>query len=331
LPTLSFHELESEIRGGRFQPVYLFWGPEEYLLRHALSLIKQKVPAPGTESFNCSEYTAPDLDAAEIVKSANTFPMMSPRRLVLVEDLDQLSPAGQDGLVSYAESPQQKTVLVLNAGTIDRLAGFSKRIAEHAWVVQFGKLKGAELERWALTYLSRRGFRIASQALARLNDLAGSDLATLVGEIDKLCLYAGEQKEISEADILTLVQASRQHGIFELTTAMGKRDRKLALKLLGNLLESGESALYIVTMMARHFRQLIIARELIAQGRSQEEVSRALQMKNDYFLPELMRHAKTMDRETARTLYRHVAHIDRRFKSSSPDERLLLEHLICSL
>ncbi|MGD0310003.1 MAG: DNA polymerase III subunit delta [Acidobacteriota bacterium] len=331
MQTLSFHELESEIRSGRFQPVYLFFGPEVYLLRDALSLLKQKVPAPGTESFNCSEYSAPDLDVAEIVESANTFPMMSPRRLVLVADLDQLSPAGQDALVSYAESPQQKTVLVLNAGSIDKLAGFTKRMAEHAWVVQFGKMKDADLEQWASSYLSRRGFRIASQSLARLVDLAGSDLAALVGELEKLCLYAGEQKEIKEADILTLVQASRQHGIFELTTAMGKRDRKLALKLLGNLLEAGEPALYVVTMMARHFRHLIIAKELISQGRSQQDISTALQWKNTYFLPELMRHAKAIDLETARTLYRHVARVDRKFKSSSPDERLLLEHLICSL
>jgi DNA polymerase-3 subunit delta len=331
LHTLSFHELESEIRGGRFQPVYLFYGPEEYLLRHTLSLMKQKVPAPGTESFNCSEYNAPDPDAAEIVKSASTYPMMSPRRLVLVADLDHLSADGQDALVSYAQDPQQKTVLVLNAGTIDKLAGFDKRIAEHAWVVQFGKLKGAELERWASTYLSRRGFRISSQSLALLVDLAGADLATLVCEIDKLCIYAGKQKEIKESDILTLVQASRQHGIFELTAAVGKRDHKRALKLLGNLLEAGESALYIVTMMAWHFRHLIIAKELISQGRDQQEVSKVLQMKNDYFLPELMRQAKAIDVETARTLYRHVARIDRRFKSSSPDERALLEHLICSL
>ena len=331
MPTLSFNELESEISGGRFQPVYLFFGPEEYLLRHALSVMRKKVPAPGTESFNCSEFSAPELDAAEIIESANTFPMMSPRRLVLVADLDQLSQSGQDRLAAYVESPQQKTVLVLNAGPSDHLAGFTKRVAEHAWVVQFGKMKGAELERWASAYLSRRGFRITSQSLAQLVDLAGSDLATLVGEIEKLCLYAAQQKEIKESDILALVQASRQYGIFELTTAMGKRDRKLALKQLGNLLEAGEPALYILTMMARHFRQLIIAKELISQGRNQQEVARALQMKSTYFLPELMRHAKAMDLETARNLYRHVARIDRRFKSSSPDERLLLEHLICSL
>jgi DNA polymerase-3 subunit delta len=331
LQTLSFHELESEIRGGRFQPVYLFFGPEEYLLRYALSLLKQKVPAPGTEPFNCSQYSAPDLDVAEIVEGANTFPMMSPRRLVLVSDLDQLSSAGQDALVSYAESPQQKTVLVLNAGTVDHLAGFNKRIAEHAWVVQFGKMKDADLERWASTYLSRRGFRIASQSLARLIDLAGSDLAALVSELEKLCLYAGEQKEIKESDILTLVQASRQYGIFELTTAVGKRDRKLALKLLGNLLETDDLALYIVTMMARHFRQIIVAKELISQGRSQQDILKALDWKNPYFLPELMRSAKAIDLETARSLYQHLARIDRRLKSTNPDKRLLLEHLICSL
>lgn len=330
LPTLTFDEFESEIMHGRFRPVYLLYGPEVYLLRRALSLLKEKVPDSKTQSFNLSEYSARDSGVEEIVKSANTFPMMSPRRLVLVTDIKLLPETGQQALAAYVDSPQEKTVLVLAGEEIDRRTGFYRRLLESVCVVEFEKLKGVALERWAATYISSKGNRIASSSLAKLVDLAGSDLFTLAGEIDKLCLYAGSQKEIKDQDISALVQASRQRGIFDLTGAMGRKDRKQALMLLGNLLEAGEPPLRVITMMARHFRHIIIAKELISEGRNLQDIGNALQSRG-YVLQELMKHAKSIDLDAARELYRRLALIDRSLKSTNPDERMLLEHLVCSL
>ena len=330
MPTLTFDELESELKRGRFCAVYLLYGPEEYLLRRAVSLFKEKVVPPEAMAFNFAECNGHDGDPARIVAEANTFPIMSPRRLVLVTEVENLNTEGHEALASYAGKPQEKTVLVLMAAELDRRTGFFKRMAERACVVELPRLKGAALERWAATFFSRRGFRISPAALAKLVDLAGSDLLTLSSEMEKLLLYSAKEKEIRDSAIDELIQGSRQHGIFELTSAMGRRDRKLALRLLGNLLEAGEPPLVIVTMMARHFRQMIIAKELLEAGRQAHEIGRATQVP-EFALPEFLRQVRAIEVETARKMYQRLARIDRSFKSSSPDERMLLEHLICSL
>ncbi|MBZ5496798.1 MAG: DNA polymerase III subunit delta [Acidobacteriia bacterium] len=330
MPTLTSDELDFDLDRGRFCPVYFFLGKEEYLLRTAISTLKAKAIAPEALAFNFVECSGRSTEGAKIVEEANTFPMMSPRRLVLVTDVDEMPAAGLEALAAYAGGPHEKTVLVLTAADFDRRTSFYKRMADCACVVEFAKLKEAALERWAGNFVSRRGYRIAPAALRRLVDLAGSDLLTLINEIEKLILYAGKEKEIQESAVDTLVPASREHGIFELTAALGRRDRKAALRLLGNLLEAGEAPLVIVSMMARHFRQILIAKELLAEGCGPREISRAAQVP-EFILSDFLRQAKALEPEMARNMYQRLAHIDRSFKSSRPDERLLLEQLVCSL
>jgi DNA polymerase-3 subunit delta len=330
LAILSFDELEPELAAGRFHTIYLFHGPEEYLLRRAIALLKEKAIPLEMLSFNFAQYDGQDADVADIIERANTFPMMSARRLVLVTQVDKLAAAGHEALAAYCGAPQQRTVLVLAAAELDRRSPFYKRMAEYACVVEFPKLKEAALERWAGGFFSRCGFHIAPPALRKLIDLAGSDLLSLANEIEKLILYSGKPKEIKEGDVDALVLASRQHRIFELTGALGRRDRKVALRILGNLLEGGEGPLYILSMLARHYRQVMISKELLAAGRHTREIAVAVQVP-EWAVAELLRQVQALELETARTIYQRLAQIDRSFKSSSPDERMVLEHLVCTL
>lgn len=330
MPILSLFELESEISQGRFRLVYLFLGPEEYLIRQALAQLKEKALTAEARAFNFTEHSGDEGQIAEIVKSANTFPMLSPRRLVLVTEVEKLYEQDQEKLVAYAADPQKRTVLVLVAGDLDRRGKLYRRLSEFAAVVEFSKLKGAALERWADNFVSRRGFRISTIGLKKLLDLAASDLLALTNELEKLMLYAGNTKQIPDAAVDELVQTCRHHRIYELTGALGRRDRKAALRSLGNLLEAGEDPLGIVGLMAKHFRQVMQATELLAEGRTAQEIGRAVQIP-DFAQAEFLRQVQTMNPEIARNAYERLARIDRSFKSTNPDQRMLLEHLICSL
>jgi DNA polymerase-3 subunit delta len=330
LPILTFERFESEACHGPFQPVYLLLGPEAFLVRRAISLFRENVVAAEARAFNIEEYSGRVEDAGEILKAANTFPMMSPRRFVLVTEVAEMPEEGLALLADYARAPQPKTVLVLVADELDRRGKFYRSIAECASVIECTKLKGAALERWTEALLARRGLRMSPAASKKLVDLAGSDMISLANEVEKLILYAGTEETVPEAAMDELVRSSRIYGIFELTAALGKRDSRGALRVLGNLLESGESPLGILSMMAWHFRQILIAQDLLKEGRPAKEIGRIAHIP-DFRLMEFLRQARELDPEMARTMYLRLADADLSFKSTSPDERMVLEHLICSL
>ncbi len=329
MPVHTFEALQNDLARNRICAVYLLAGPEEYLLQHALLALKDKIVAPESQAFNLVECSAASTSAAGILHEVNSFPLMPGRRLVVVREVDALPADAQPELLAYIAAPQARTVLVL-IGNPDRRLTWYKRLLEHAVVVDCQKPKGAALESWTAGLLSRRGYHIGATALRKLVELAGSDLLSLENEIEKLIIYSGTEKQITEKTIGLLVPASRQQSIFDLTNALGRRDRVAALKLLGNLLETGEPPLRILTMMSRQFRQMLIAQELLAAGRPVHEIGRTCQVP-EFVLNEFIRQVKATEPRMIRRMFQRLAKIDRSIKSSSPDDRLLLERWICSL
>jgi DNA polymerase-3 subunit delta len=143
-------------------------------------------------------------------------------------------------------------------------------------------------------------------------------------------LYSGEEKTISNTAIESLVRASRQHGIFELIGSVGQHDRNGALRSLANLLGMGEHPLVIVTMLARHCRQILIAKDCIQQGRNSRETG-ALAQIPFFILEQFLRQARSTELATIQEMYLRLSAIDKHLKSSSVDGRILLESLICAL
>ncbi len=327
---LTQAELEKEIRAGSFRAVYLLLGPEAFLRRQALMHLRKNVLTPEALSLNYSEFSLRTSSLADLLKSVQTFPFASPHRLIVGTELEALHSGAQSMLLEYLSHPFGKAILVLDAQELDRRTSFYRVLRDKACVVEFPSLKGMALERWAEQCFRTRGLRISTAALKKLIALSGSHLQSLSGEIEKLALFAGVEKMIPDSAVDDLVLASRQHGIFELTGAIGRKDRPAALCLLGNLLDSGEQPLGILAMIARHFRQLLIAKEMLDAGKSSAEVGTAAQIPA-FMLDEFLRQARVFDWVTTRRIYERLAGIDNRIKSTRVDPRILFDELICSI
>ena len=328
LPNLE--GLERDIKKNGLRSVYLILGEEHYQCRSAIKLLKATAISSDAEAFDCSEFSAGEVSVDEIIKAANTFPMVSPKRMTLVSAAEKLKDSEQDVLLDSLKTLSSRSILVLHASELDRRKKFYKTMRGTHCAVELNRLKGAALERWAEAFLRQGGYRMPAAGIKKLLALVGSDLQTLASELEKLMLYSGKEKNISNSTIDNLVLTSRQHRIFELIDAVGQRDRKGALWSLDNLLGTGEHPLVVVAMMARHCRQMLIAKEYLLEGRNAREISSAAQIP-PFILDQFLRQARVVDFSSIQEMYVHLADIDRKLKSSAGDGRMLLEHLICSL
>ncbi len=326
----GLEELEHELKQGVVRHVYLFTGPEQYLRRLAEEHILSRALAPESQAFNFSEFSLASHPIDEALKAADTFPLASSFRLVILRNLESLAQDQEEALLNYLKRPSKKTVLVLVAESIDRRTTLYRQLKERHCVVDFQSPKPATFERWAEQLLRKRGYRISQTALKKLITLAGSDFQTLLGELEKLTLYAGSDKSIPDSALDELVRESTEHDAFELTEAMGRRDAKAALCVLGSLLEAGEAPLKIVGAIVWNFRNLLMVQELLALGKNTSQILAVLHL-HPYALEKLERQARVLDNRTVRKLYGRLAAADLQLKSSGNDERMVLENLICSL
>jgi DNA polymerase III subunit delta len=323
-------ELGNDLQSAGPRPVYAIMGPEKYLCRQAIDLLKRTVLSPDGLSFDYAEFSAGAVPVNHIIDAANTFPMLAKRRFVLVLDVDDFKDSEQDTLLDLLPSLSPRGLLVLLADSLDHRKKFYRTLREKYCIAEFEKLKGFALEQWTEEFVRKSGYRISASAIKKIVEAVGSDQQTLVNELEKLFLYAGKEKNIPEAILDDLVRSSRQYGIFELIDAIGLRNRVGALRSLANLLSMGEHPLVIVTMMARHCRQMLMIKEALRKGANAREAGSAAQIP-PFKLDQYLRQARVIEESSVQEMFTRLADLDRRLKSSSADGRIGLEQLICAL
>jgi DNA polymerase-3 subunit delta len=326
----SLEALENDLKTSPDRSYYLILGPEQYQCREAADIIKRRFLNPESVHFDYSAYSAKDTPLERIFETANTFPMLSARRVVLVADLEKLPESQHDRLLQNLDSLMSGSMLILVAEELDHRKKLYKKIRDMGCIAEFPRLKGVSLKRWVEDCIGKKGYRVSSATAAKIVDLAGSDLQSLAGELEKLFLFAGKEKIISDGVVDELVRNSRQHGIFELIDAIAARDRAAALYSLANLLSTGEYPLVVVSMMARHSRQVLIVKECLQRGMRAGEAGKAAQVP-PFILEKFVRQARNIDYETVRRMHIGLSDIDRRLKSSSVNASVFLEVFITDL
>ncbi|HEU5055345.1 MAG TPA: hypothetical protein VFU21_02415, partial [Kofleriaceae bacterium] len=77
-------------------------------------------------------------------------------------------------------------------------------------------------------------------------------------------------------DVDDLVADTRERSVFELTDAIGAADRPRALGAVAALVDQRQSPIGVVSMLARHIRQLSLYRAGIKSGMGKQELARLL-------------------------------------------------------
>jgi DNA polymerase-3 subunit delta len=247
-------------------PVVLVVGEEATLRDAAVAEVRERAlgGAPAEFSEDRFDYSLGAVDPARIIGAAHMHPVMTERRLVWVRGVTDRR-AGKfldEVLVSYLDDPTPTTCLLLEATKVDKRQKWVKRVKQLGELIECtGPRKPAEVRRWIEQALSAAGKRPGAGASGALLEAVGPDVDLLQREIEKLCLYTGERREIEAEDVSAVTGHLRPRAVFELTDQIGARQLGAALETLGKLLDQGEAPLMILGALGNHFRRLIRARE----------------------------------------------------------------------
>ena len=280
----------SDVREGRFSPLYLLMGDEPYYPELVCDAIVQHCIPEEEKDFNETICYGGEVTAAQVVTAARRFPMMAERQLVVVKEAQQMK--GIEELAFYCAEPLESTVLVvlLHGASVDKRKGFYKAAQKVGVVVDSPALRDYEIPNWILSYYASRGLQIDPQAAALLAESVGTDLSTIVVETDKLTKALPEgAKRVSVEDIERNVGISRQFSIFELTKELSYKHGTKALKIAAHLGNSAKFALPMaVSALYTHFSRILRYGALLERGGypSPEDKARALAGVNPYFYKE---------------------------------------------
>ena len=129
--------------------------------------------------------------------------------------------------------------------------------------------------------VQQRKKEISRRDAELLVELVGGDLGRLVLEVDKLVLFTGAETIIGSAAIHQACSLLAEAVIWDLTTALAKRDANQAIASLHRLLEAGDAPHRLLAMMVWQYRTLLQAVDLLRSGAPDDQVRRETKMRWD--------------------------------------------------
>lgn len=255
-------------------PLYVIVGDDEAemsrLAAELSSLVEDELRAFNLERVYAGEK---GVTAASIVESARTLPMMSDRRVIVVlraekllkprrrvkgaegeeqELVDDGAAGDVDVLDAYVRSPEVLTTLVFVASDVDRTRRLYKSLQKQATIVECWGLKASkdgkgldlrQVAKQAETLVKQAvagaGQQIDPAAARLVAQRAGTDIATLRGDMDRLLLYAAGKPKIELQDVQEVVSAETSQDDWAVTSAIQRGDTAEALRQVALALEAG--------------------------------------------------------------------------------------------
>lgn len=222
----------AEWKNGIFKPVYWFEGEEEYFIDQAVNYAEHRILNESESPFNLSIFYGRDANWADVINVCRRYPMFSERQVVLLKEAQHMRDI--DKLEPYFENPLLSTVLIVayKNKKVDGRTKFAKLVKEKGVLISVKKIYDNQLPEWAQDLIQSRGLSISPKGLALLVDHIGNDLTRIENEIEKISLNLGGRNAITESDIEEFVGVSREFNIFELQSALAKKDLSKAIRII---------------------------------------------------------------------------------------------------
>lgn len=274
---VKYHDFKSKLKTMKksdVSPVYFFYGKDGYLIDEAVSCIEKMIIDASEKDLNYNVFHLTDKKTSDLImehalQSANAYPFISEKKLVVIKNIHKL-PASQDSfLEDYAANPSRTSCLILVALVADGKLPKRKIFGEIEKMfpsVNFYHLYEGGISHWVTGRF--KGFKknIDSDAAQTLFEITGDNLADIKNEVDKLVLYAGENTEITSGDVEKCCGHFKENTVFELMPALARKEADNAIKILENLFNTGENEYAILSSITGRYRQYLKFHEIAETG-----------------------------------------------------------------
>jgi len=287
MPVSTVAAVRKQIAQRRPDPIYLIVGDDDAetsrLASDLSSLVDEDLRAFNVERLYASDKV---VTPSAIAEAARLLPMIASHRVVVVlraerilkpkrrgkadesqaADDDEAGAVDADALEAYVKKPEPTTVLAFVAADVDRTRRLYKQLVKTATIVECWGLKPRDaradprqVARQAEVLVKQAatdaGRQIDPAAARLVAERAGTDIARLRGDVEKLMLYSAGAAKISLSDARAIVSAESSQDDWAVTNAIARGATSEALRELGLSLDSGAVPFMILGQLGWFVRE----------------------------------------------------------------------------
>jgi DNA polymerase-3 subunit delta len=312
MTVMTYGQANKALNRGEIPAFLVLYGEDRFQARELIRFLRMRLEAQSNTGVEYMEWDeeAGDID---IYSSLQTMPLGGGERLVVVNN---------------ADLSKVKSYLKVNNSHLKAVFQLEKKLkkkdlpdAKDCWLVECKPLKGRDLNRWLQDEAASRGKELPAAAAEYLRFSCGENAAILSKEIEKAALYLGpKQKKITVGVFQNLGSRTYDRAMFELVDAVAERRGSDALEVINELLAQGKPPVLLVSVVSRHFLQMLEAYWLLEEGLPPRELSGVLGV-HPYVAKKLMKQIRSYRLREIEVILEGLLELDLSIKQgrASPD------------
>jgi DNA polymerase-3 subunit delta len=325
-------------------PVYFLYGPEDYLIEEEIQKLLDRTLSQKERGLNFHLFSGEEHGSQEIVQTAQTIPMFSQYRFVLVREADYMDEKNVETLTEYIRKPSPSTCLVLHGQTTGLWKKHRKEIEKAGKVIEYTRLKGRALVSWMKNRMKEKGKILSDEAANYLMEVVGDHLYNLDNALEKVFLSVGENRTVELSDMEEITSEVKASTVFDLTDAIGHQNLEKALGILEKAMESkailfrkeeegsksGDPVPLLLSMMARQYWSMLVIKQMSSQRRDAEDLARALGT-SPWNIKKMIDQGRNFSEASLREGIQKCHQADLAIKRNRGPKDLLMEKLVIDL
>lgn len=310
--------------------IIFLYGDDAYRAREKLNEIVVQYKAVKKSALNLIYIDAKETDFTDFYNHFKISSMFAQTKLIVVKNLfaDKIF---QEDFVKEIKKLQslKDVILVHEPQAPDQRLKLFKVLLKEVKCQEFKLLDGKDIKTWAQKEVEKLGGKINNDALDLLVSYVGSDLWRLAGELQKLVNYK-TGTIIKKMDVELMVRPNLQTDIFKTIDALAQKNSNLALTLLHKHLAGDDNPLYLLSMIAFQFKNLLVVKELSEKGLMYASIVKQsglhpFVVKKSYFL------CRQFSLEELKNIYKQIFQIDSDIKIGKIEAETALDMFVSSI
>lgn len=261
--TKSPNALLKDINGGKFRPIYYFFGSEDYRITEAIKYLSHKFLPDLQFTTNFRKLDGKKTKTADLLNELAAIPMLGEKQVFVITDFQSFKPKEIQKILSILSPPDPNRIVILSSPSVrtpDKRSAFLKTMDAEAEVVQFNRLTKTETGSTIQKILHKEEIAIAPDALNLLTDLLAGNRGAIESELAKLVNYKNKGESVTLEDVKKLTNGFEVFTVFELADYVVSGETTKVVKMLRSLLAEGNSPITLTMLLQQHFSSLYLAK-----------------------------------------------------------------------
>lgn len=292
---MDFVNLIDQLKKRDFAPIYFLHGIEPFFIDEICELFENSVLTETEKAFNFSIFYGKDADARYIMDTAQRFPVMSEKQLVILKEAQDFRDLSQ--LLPYISAPNPMAILVIahKYKKFNFNSKFGKLLQTQSVVFESKTLYENQIPDWIIQFSKSLKIKVQMPIAQLMAEYLGNDLSKISNEIKKIKIHLPENGEILSSHVEDFIGISNDYNVFELQKAISyKNSKKIAtiLQYFDSNPKKNPPVVVISNLISYFIR---IYQYHFLQKNSEREIMNKLNIRHPAALSELKSAAKNFN------------------------------------